>query len=175
MKTNMSINPTSNTSIKTTVTSRISSALALALAVGGCAATNLAAHPTTVADRQETIVTRESPRLLVTGPARLLHVDVSGEGDVRLYRVFVGTSSRSEEACRSAQPIAPILLHGEQQHRLNLEVDPDQAVCVVASQPNHSTASTRIGPTELAWHAERGGHSKPHEHLALGMLQDSVR
>ena len=177
MKTNKSINPTSNTSIKTTVTPRISSTLALAfvIGVGGCAATNLAAHPTTVADRQETIVTRESPRLLVTGPARLLHVDLSGEGDVRLYRVFVVTSSRSEEACRSAQPIDPILLHGEQHHRLNLDVDPDQAVCVAASQPTRSPPSAKTGPTELAWHAERGGHSEPHEHLALGMLHASAR
>ena len=154
----------------------ISLALALALALGGCAATNLSARPT-VADRQETIVTGESPRILVTGPARLLHVDLSGEGDVdvRLYRVFVGTSSRTNEACRSAQPISPVLLHGEQTHRLNLDVAPGQAVCVVASRSNRTTPSTNVAPMELAWHAERGGHSSRHEHLSLGMLQASAR
>jgi hypothetical protein len=150
--------------------------IALALALGGCAATNLSARPT-VADRQETIVTGESPRLLVTGPARLLHVDLSGESDVdvRLYRVFVGTSSRTEEACRSAQPISPVLLHGEQSHRLNLDVPPGQAVCVAATQPPRTTPSPNVAPMELAWHAERAGHSTHHEHLDLGMLQASAR
>ena len=90
------------------------------------------------------------------------------------FRVFVGTNSRSQDACRSAQPIAPVLLYGEQYHRLNLDVDPDQAVCVVARLA-HPVDPTNMGPTELAWHAERGSHSAPHEHLALGVPQASAR
>jgi hypothetical protein len=202
MKTSMNSTSTLTTTLTTKMTSRIARELArhsamapsaprassasrpapvaagmiaLGLALGGCAATNLSARPT-VADRQETIVTGESPRLLVTGPARLLHVDLSGEGDVdvRLYRVFVGTSSRTDEACRSAQPISPILLHAEQSHRLNLDVPPGQSVCVAAIHSPHSPQSTKAAPLELAWHAERAGHST-HEHLDLGMLQASAR
>jgi hypothetical protein len=190
MKTNITFNPTmtatsrtvsslASNSSKAPVASRAArtvpvAAGMIALALGGCAATNLSARPT-VADRQETIVPRESPRLLVTGPTRLLHVDLSGEGDVRLYRVFVGPRPLGDEACRSAQPIAPVLLHGEQTHRLNLDVAPGQAVCVVSGRSNRTTTSANVAPMELAWHAEHGGRSALHQHLHLGMLQASAR
>jgi len=129
--------------------SLISPAAALAaLTLAGCGSASVAVRPTTVSQRQEMVVGREAPQLLAVGPARLLHVDLAGSGNASLYLVDVKPGTRAEAACRSGHPIGLVALRGAGTHRMDLDVDSDQAVCVAAD----TNANRAV--TEMAWHAE---------------------
>ena len=96
----------------------------------GCSTTSLAVRPH-VADVRMSIPMRgDAPRLLVVGPARLLHVDVQGHGVVSLYSVRAETGLESDCA-GEALPKAMTLIPAES-NQLNLDVPAGQAVCMVS-------------------------------------------
>jgi hypothetical protein len=92
-----------------------------------------------------TRVAADGARVLVVGPAVLMHVDVDGRDDLALYTV--ARKDGTETDCTGP-------LTGERKHLrpgvanlVNLTVPDGQAVCI-AVEPNTRTAS-------VAWHARR--------------------
>ena len=116
---------------------------------GGCGTSGFAARPSAVDKRDEVVVGRGSSRLVAAGPARLLHVEVAGGGNLSLYRVVLNDGGDGDVACRSGAPIQPIVLRGERDNRLNLDVDAGQAACLIAD------ASARDRGVPARWHLQQ--------------------
>jgi hypothetical protein len=122
----------------------IASAVAAALMASGCAAGGgLQSAEVRVATQLE----GASPRMIVAGPARLLHVDVHGRQELSLYsvkRAADGSFSCASEATSGARP----LRHGAT-NELNILVHEDEAICL-------ANGSGIARDADVAWHARRG-------------------
>jgi len=118
-----------------------------ALFCAGCGATGLAERPHTADVRLSIPMRADSPRMLVVGPARLLHVDVEGRGVVSLYSVQTVTGL--EDDCMGAPLPAAMTLIPDDTNQLNLDVPVGQAVCMAPVKAE----DRRLGAVHL--HARR--------------------
>jgi hypothetical protein len=126
-----------------------------AILCAGCGATGLAERPHTADVRLSIPMRADSPRLVVVGPARLLHVDVQGHGVVSLYAVRAETGL--ERDCDSAPLPKAMTLIPDETNRLDLDVPAGQAICMTTVKRD----DRRLGEVHL--HARRfpGAPSAP--------------
>ena len=92
-----------------------------------------------------TRVSGDAARVLVSGPALLMHVDVDGRDDLALYTV--ARKDGSEADCAAAPSGERRRLQAGVSNLVHLAVAADQTVCVAA------VPSTRSG--SVMWHARR--------------------
>jgi hypothetical protein len=118
-----------------------------ALFCAGCGATGLAERARTADVRLSIPMQADSPRMLVVGPARLLHVDVEGRGVVSLYSVQTVTGLEGD--CAGTPLPAAMTLVPDDTNQLNLDVPAGQAVCMAPIKPE----DRRLGAVHL--HARR--------------------
>jgi hypothetical protein len=90
-----------------------------------------------------------SPKMIVSGPARLLHVDVHGGRSLNVYSVKRGTDGKVSCADQAHAKLFP-LRHGES-NELNLVVAEGEAVCLANDGRDVSPRNT-----DVSWHARRG-------------------
>jgi hypothetical protein len=99
--------------------------------------------------RVATTLEAGSPKMIVSGPARLLHVDVHGRQSLNVYSVKRGADGTV--SCTDKVPSARLSLRQGASNELDLVVRADEAVCLVNDA---SDASPRN--TDVSWHARRG-------------------
>jgi len=120
-----------------------------------CAAAFLTASGCTTTGMQRAVDVRVattlqggSPQLVVSGPARVLHVDVGARQDVNIYSVkrgadgSVSCTGKVRKDVRALEPAAS--------NDLNLVVGEDEAVCLA------NAASDGAPRADVSWHARRG-------------------
>jgi len=122
----------------------IASAVAAALMASGCAAGGgLQSAELRVATQLE----GASPRMIVAGPARLLHVDVHGRQSLNVYSVKRGADGSAN--CGAAVHSVALPLRQGASNELNLVVLEDEAVCL-------ANVSGSARAADVSWHARRG-------------------
>jgi hypothetical protein len=122
----------------------------VALSMAGCSTAGAARHTEVrVATRLET----GSPRLVVAGPARLLHVEVRGRRALNLYSVRRGADG--QVSCLDG---ARTLLRSRlgANNALDLVVAAGEAICVGDGEAG--AANPR--DTEVSWHARSGTEAR---------------
>ena len=90
-----------------------------------------------------------SPKMIVSGPARLLHVDVHGRQTLNVYSVKRGTDGKVSCDDQAHAKLFP-LRHGES-NELNMVVAEGEALCL-ANDANSGAPRD----TDVSWHARRG-------------------
>jgi hypothetical protein len=132
------------------------SAVAAALMASGCAAgggMNRAAEV-----RVATTLEGATPKMIVSGPARLLHVDVHGRQSLNVYSVKRGADGNAN--CGDAVRSEALPLRQGASNELDLVVLEDEAVCL-------ANASGSPRAADVSWHA-RSGKNAPAETLQAG-------
>jgi hypothetical protein len=124
------------------------SAVAAAVMASGCAVGGIENAEIRVATKLE----GASPKMIVTGPARLLHVDVHGRQALSLYSVKRAADGGFNCAAVAGSDAVP--LRQGASNELNLVVPADEAVCV-------ANGSGIARDSEVAWHARRGAVAPP--------------
>ena len=120
--------------------------MGLVLAGAGCASAVTATHRSDV--RASAAVSNPEPRLLVAGPARLLHANIDRRAGVTFLRVPLHASA--EPDCRGGVALG---WDGES----DIEVREDEAVCVAV-----------VHKTRISWHARPiAGAPEPVQHASL--------
>jgi len=99
--------------------------------------------------RVATTLEAGSPKVIVSGPARLLHVDVHGRQSLNVYSIKRGADGKV--SCTDKVPSARVSLRQRASTELNLVVRADEAVCLANDA---SDASPRNA--DVSWHARRG-------------------
>jgi hypothetical protein len=118
---------------------------AAALLMGsGCTTTGL---QRAVDVRVATTLLGGSPQLVVSGPARVLHVDVRGRQDVRMYSVRRGADGSVNCAAEVRADVRA--LERAASNELNLLVGEDEGVCVA------NAAGDGAPRADVSWHARR--------------------
>lgn len=87
----------------------------------------------------------DTTRVLVTGPALLMHVDIDGRDDLALYAVRRNAGTESD--CAAARIGETRRLRPGVPNLVNIQVPADQSICVGAA------ANTRRAA--IMWHARR--------------------
>jgi hypothetical protein len=90
-----------------------------------------------------------SPKMIVSGPARLLHVDVHGRQALSIYSVKRGTDGTV--SCADKARAEPLPLRQGASNELNLVVREGEAICL-ANDANDVAARN----ADVSWHARRG-------------------
>src|SRR5262249_34681496 len=88
-----------------------------------------------------------SPQLVVSGPARVLHVDVGGRQDVSIYSVKRGADG--SVSCTGKVRGNVRALERAASNDLNLVVGEDEGVCLAKAAGDASRV-------DVSWHASRG-------------------
>jgi hypothetical protein len=132
------------------------SAVAAALMASGCAVGGVDRAEVRVATRLE----GASPKMIVAGPARLLHVDVHGRQELSLYTVK--RAADGSFSCAVVASAGALPLRQRASNELNMLVPADEAVCL-------ANGSGVARDSEVAWHARRGA-SAPAETLHASNL-----
>src|SRR5437764_1295122 len=126
------------------VAGAVASAVAAALMASGCAVGGA------INNAEVRVATRlegASPKMIVAGPARLLHVDVHGRQALSLYSVKRATDGSF--SCAAVASSAALPLRQGATNELNLVVPDDEAVCL-------ANGSGVARDSDVAWHARRG-------------------
>ena len=90
-------------------------------------------------------IAADGARVLVNGPALLMHVDIDGRDDLAMYAVR--NEPGNDANCGAARIGEPRRLRPGVPNLVNITVPADQAICVSAA-PNARTAA-------VMWHARR--------------------
>jgi len=91
-----------------------------------------------------------SPKVIVNGPARLLHVNVHGRASLNVYSVKRAADGTANCADKVRSEV--VALRQGVSNELNLAVHADEAVCL--ANANATEASPR--GSDVSWHARRG-------------------
>jgi hypothetical protein len=124
---------------------------------GGCGATSGAGHAHGRGNDVRSTARMNAttgPRVVVAGPARLLHVDVHGDRAFMIYAVARQTGADADCLAAAAAPVISVA-RADRRRPLDIDVLAGQAVCLA----NGPGADDRDG-TEVSWHARRGA-SRP--------------
>ena len=121
------------------------SILSIALASGAGCATVSGGHGRGRDVHASAQIAGDATRLLVTGPALLMHVDVDGRDDLALYAVRRSAGTGAD--CAAAPIGETRRLRPGVENRVNIEVPADQSICVGAPANTRSAA--------VMWHARR--------------------
>jgi hypothetical protein len=124
----------------------ISAAAAVFLA-SGCAGAGATGTQRAAEVRVATTLEARSPKLMVSGPARLLHVDVEGHQTLQVYTVK--RDAAGEASCSVVPRVEARALRQAATTELNLEVGDDEVVCLA----NAAGEAPRV---DVSWHARRG-------------------
>ena len=138
-------------------TGAVISAAAAVFMASGCGVSGMdRAAEVRVATRLEA----GSPRLIVSGPARLLHVDVHGRQLLNLYTVKRGADGKVSCADQERSPLRP--LRQGASNALNIVVSENEAICL-------DNDASEAGPrnTDVSWHARRGADAPAETNHAL--------
>lgn len=129
-------------------TGAVISAAAAVFVASGCSAVGAGMNRAAEV-RVATTLEAGSPRMIVSGPARLLHVDVHGRQLLNLYTVKRAADGKFSCADQERSPLLP-LRHGAS-NELNIVVSANEAVCL-------ANDAGEAGPrnTDVSWHARRG-------------------
>jgi hypothetical protein len=124
----------------------IVSAVAAALMASGCAVGG------TNRPEVRVITTLEAgaPQMMVSGPARLLHVDVHGRQSLNVYAVKRGADGTANCADKASSEVVSLRQGGS--NDLNMVVRDGEAVCV-------ANTSTNARSADVSWHARRGSEA----------------
>jgi len=114
------------------------------LAAAGCATTS-GGHGGGHDVHSSARIAGDGARVLVSGPAWLLHVDVEGRDDLLLYAV--ARKDGTDADCTSGPTVEKKRLRPGQSNPVNLSVAADQTICV--------GAATKARTTSVMWHARR--------------------
>jgi hypothetical protein len=90
------------------------------------------------------------PKVVVAGPARLLHVDVHGERAFTIYAVARQTGTDADCLAAAATPAISVA-RASRRRPLDLDVPAGQVICLA----NAADATGGRG-AEVSWHARRG-------------------
>jgi hypothetical protein len=126
------------------------SAAAAVLMASGCNAAGASALRRAAEVRVATTLEAGSPQLIVSGPARLLHVNVHGHKAVTIYSVKRDASGAVN--CAAAVRSDLQALRQSASTELNRRVGEDEAVCLA-----HDAGDA--GRTDVSWHARRGAQA----------------
>jgi hypothetical protein len=88
-----------------------------------------------------------SPQLVVSGPARVLHVEVAGRQDVSIYSVKRGADG--SVSCATEIRTGVRVLKRAASNDLDLVVDEDEGVCLA------NAAGDGAPRADVSWHARR--------------------
>jgi hypothetical protein len=125
----------------------IISAAAAAVLASGCGVTGASSMQRAAEVRIATTLEAGSPKVIVSGPARLLHVDVQGHQTLNVYTVKRDAGGAANCAARGRAEMRA--LRQAASTELNLEVGDDEVVCLA----NSAGDAPRI---DVSWHARRG-------------------
>ena len=132
------------------VAGAVISAVAAMLMASGCSAVGGSGLQRAAEVRVATTLEAGSPKVVVEGPARLLHVDVRGSRALNIYSVkrdASGAVNCADKARSNARP-----LRASASTELNLQVREDEAVCLAADAADARRA-------DVSWHARRGAEA----------------
>jgi hypothetical protein len=115
------------------------------LMAGGCTTTGV---QRAVDVRAATTLQGGRPQLVVSGPARVLHVDVAGRQDVSIYSVK--RSADGSVSCATAVRTGVRVLERAASNDLDLAVGEDEGVCLA------NAAGDSAPRADVSWHARRG-------------------
>ncbi|MEP6652230.1 MAG: hypothetical protein ABJA82_02665 [Myxococcales bacterium] len=129
----------------------LASVLAITFGAWGCAGASRNVRADTLDVRGAASVSDHEPRILIEGPARLLHVDVDRKRDVALFTVRRHPGSPFD-CVRDAVPIAAEGTVREGTSHVNRQIEADEAVCF-AFEPS----GDRRQQVNVSWHARAHG------------------
>jgi len=130
------------------------SAVAAVLMASGCNVTGVSNLQRGAEVRVATTLEAGSPKMVVTGPARLLHVNVQGHKAVSVYSVKRDATGAVNCAATTRSDRQPLRQMASTE--LNLQVKDDEAVCMAHD-------ATDAGRADVSWHARRGANNIPAE------------
>ena len=139
----------------------------------GCATTRLLSPGETNELRTTASVFERAPQLLVTGPARLLHVDLDGNSrdPVTIYRVarLEGTPA---DCRQGAAPVWTESLRAPGVKRIvvDVEVPNGEVACLVVDRDAKAESGGR--PVLVSWHARQFA---PGPLLTVALSSDNAR
>jgi hypothetical protein len=123
----------------------------------GCASTSFGWRPQGDT-RGMVTVDQGAPRLLLVGPARLMHVHWLGQQTLSVYTV-AGARGTDADCAQPALGSRAILRTGAANH-LDLNVEAGQAICLAKErEPIAAMASQR--PMRASWHARQPPANDP--------------
>src|SRR5262245_10770573 len=120
-------------------------AIAAAVMASGCSTAGGMQRAAEV--RVATTLDTASPKLVVSGPARLLHVDVRGHQSLSIYSVKRGAGGAVNCGDKPRAEARP--LRQAASTVLNLEVQDDEAICLASTTGDAANV-------DVSWHARRG-------------------
>lgn len=129
--------------------SQTAALVAAASFAAGCGVTTTTARGPVDLRRSAHIEHGATPRMLVEGPARLLHLDVRGE---RVFSIYsVERRSGTEADCLSdGASVHASVARAERRVQLNLDVPDGRALCLTGA------AGGRTGRgSDVSWHVRR--------------------
>ena len=121
------------------------SVLSIALATAAGCATVSAGHAGGHDVHASAHIAGNSARVLVSGPARLLHVDVDGRDDLALYSV--ARKDGTDADCATTAAVEKKRLRAGETNLVNLDIAAGETICIAP------VATTRIA--SVMWHARR--------------------
>lgn len=133
-------------------TGAVACAVAAAFVASGCGVAGASGIQRAAEVRVATRLEAGRQMLIVSGPARLLHVDVRGRQPLSIYSVKSdanGAVSCADKARSDALPLRQRASNG-----LNLEVLRDEAICL-ANEAGDAAPRT----ADVSWHVRRGAEA----------------
>lgn len=129
--------------------SQTAAIVAAATLAAGCGATTAAGGGSVDLRRSAHIEHGGTPRMLVEGPARLLHLDVHGD---RVFSIYsVERRSGTEADCLSdGASVHASVARAERRVHLNLDVPGGRTLCLAGAA---GAAAGRA--SDVSWHARR--------------------
>jgi len=124
--------------------------LAAVLMASGCNTIAASALHRAAEVRVATTLDAGTPQLIVSGPARLLHVDVRGHKALNIYSVKRDATGAADCASTVRSEARP--LRQSASTVLNLRVREDEAICLAG-------AAADGGQADVSWHARRGAEA----------------
>lgn len=104
-----------------------------------------------------------APRVLLQGPARLLHVDVEGRDGLAIYTA--ARSHGTDADCAAPSAGERVRLHAGSSNRVNLAIADGEVVCVTALAARAA----------IMWHAARVDGQAAHADGEMLALRDVAR
>jgi hypothetical protein len=116
----------------------------------GCATASTG--PTLRDAHASTALGPDASRLVVAGPAVLLHLDVEGRGEVSLYTAARITGKDVD--CMGAGTSGRQRLVAGVSNHVNLRIAPGEVACITSETPGSPGSPTARGGLQIAWHAQ---------------------
>ena len=130
----------------------VACAVAAAFVASGCGVAGASGMQRAAEVRGATRLAGGSPQPIVSGPARLLHVNVRGGRALSIYSVKRDAGGAVNCAGKGRSGAFP--LRRGASNELNLEVSPDEVICLATA-----AGDAAQGDADVSWHARRGANA----------------